>query len=275
MELHTSWIHFRSGDQDQPGYLARPAMVHNPLPAVIVIQEIWGVDGHIRDLTERFAAAGYVALAPDLYAEHGARPEALGAERVDAVKAFLDSVPPGAWMNQEERDRALDRLPAKQAAEIRSTLGTLFSPNRDMARYLGHLRAAFTHLRTLPECRGRRVGCSGYCLGGALAAELACSEPELGAAAIYYGSAPAPDRLAGIGCPVAGFYGADDHRITDAVPAFTAAMAAAGKTFTPHVYPDTPHAFFNDTRSSYRPEAARDAWARTLTLFAEHLTPSA
>jgi len=65
-----------------------------------------------------------------------------------------------------------------------------------------------------------------------------------------------------------------DERITNAVPAFVAAMRAAGKELEHHVYPAAPHAFFNNTRRSYRPTAARDAWARCLSFFARHLAPA-
>jgi len=66
-------------------YLARPRPASGPLPAVVVIQEVWGVDGHIEDVTERLAAAGYMALAVDLYSAGGGRPAALTVERVDAA----------------------------------------------------------------------------------------------------------------------------------------------------------------------------------------------
>jgi carboxymethylenebutenolidase len=70
---------------------------------------------------------------------------------------------------------------------------------------------------------------------------------------------------------VLGFYGADDTRISATVPDLAQAMARAGVAFEHHIYPGAPHAFFNDTRRSYRAGAARDAWARCLTFFAAHL----
>ncbi len=273
MQLNADWIHYPSGEQSLPGYLARPARVVAPLPAIIVIQEIWGVDGHIRDLTERFATAGYVALAPDLYGRGGRRPETLTSARVEAVKVFLDTLPPSAWMNPQDRDRAIAALPEEEGAQIRETLRTLFAPDRNPEEHVTDLLAAAAFLRAQPECLGRRIGSTGYCMGGALSALLACADPALGAAVIYYGAAPPDERLEGIRCPVLGLYGGDDPRVTGGVPAFAGAMATAGKSFQHRIYPDTPHAFFNDTRNSYRVDAARDAWARTLTFFAEHLAP--
>jgi carboxymethylenebutenolidase len=86
-------------------------------------------------------------------------------------------------------------------------------------------------------------------------------------AVVCYGSAPADDKLVDLSCPVLGLYGADDHRITDGVPHVAEMAAVTAMSFEYEIYQDTPHAFFNDTRSSYRVTAARDAWARVLSFF--------
>ena len=125
MTLACEWINYGSNGQ-YVGYLARPDKVKGTLPAIIVIQEIWGVDDHIEDVTRRFAQAGYVAFAPDLYAVNGARPEALAADRVQQVKQFLETVPPSVWNNQADRDAALDALPEPQRTQVETTFGTLF-----------------------------------------------------------------------------------------------------------------------------------------------------
>jgi hypothetical protein len=82
-------------------------------------------------------------------------------------------------------------------------------------------------------------------------------------------SPPKKEALAPIACPVIGFYGGEDHRITQGVPEVAAAMKKLGKTYDYTVYPDAGHAFFNDTRASYAP----DAWAKTLMLFDNVLPP--
>jgi carboxymethylenebutenolidase len=133
------------------------------------------------------------------------------------------------------------------------------------------LRAAVAHLHADPACTGRAVGSIGFCMGGGLCALLAGEEPELAAAVIFYGSSPTAEQAGSIGCPLRGFYGHDDPRILTGLPAFDVALDAAGVDHELRIYPDTPHAFFNDTRPSYRPEAARDAWGRTLAFFAEAL----
>lgn len=274
MTLHQERVEYRSDTESVPAYLARPARVSEPLPAVLIIQEIWGTDDHIQDLVLRVASAGYTALAPDLYARGGRRPAALAPERIEAVKVFRDSVPPSAWMNPSERDAALAWLPEPQRRQVGETLGVLLSPDPPLDRYTADLCAAVRYLSGHPASRGRRVGSVGYCLGGALSALLACAEPDLAAAVIFYGHPAPADRIAGIRCPLLGFYGGDDPRITQGVPAFADALRAAGKAFECHVFPGAPHAFFNDARGSYRVDAARQAWARTLTFLAQHLAPA-
>lgn len=75
-----------------------------------------------------------------------------------------------------------------------------------------------------------------------------------------------------LSCPLLGLYGETDQGIPPSeVERLRQALSEAGKQFELHIYPNAPHAFFNDTRASYRPEAAIDAWRRTLTFFRQHL----
>jgi carboxymethylenebutenolidase len=278
LELLSEWIDYDTPAGTVGAYISRPAAANEPAPAVIVIQEVWGADTHIADVTDRFASSGYVALAPDLYSTGGGRPPALAAERVAAAKEFLNTIPTGEWMavltDEQRRTEALSQLPSEEAGQVAETIGALFGgAGGDFARHLVVLRAAVAWLHRHPACVGRAVGSVGFCLGGGLSALLAVEEPELGAAAIFYGSSPADEQAGTIGCPVRGFYGQDDPRIVAGLPAFDAALSAGGVDHELRVYPNTGHAFFNDTRPSYRQEAARDAWARTLAFFAETLGP--
>lgn len=119
--------------------------------------------------------------------------------------------------------------------------------------------------------RGQKVGAIGFCTGGTLAGLLACHDPELGAAAIFDGGAPPESKLRNIQCPVAGFYGALDKQITGGVPGFAAAMTKTHKSFEVHIYDGARRAFFNDTRPSYDPRAARDAFTHVLAFFGRTL----
>ncbi len=233
-----------------------------------MIQEVWGVDAHIRDLVERFASAGYYAVAPDLFAENGQRPPALAEARVDALKRFLDDAPPEVWRDPAARTAALEALPPAQGAALRETIALVLNPDRPYPRWLATLVDVAAAVRGAPACSGR-VMSTGYCLGGHLSALLAGADPELSAAAIYYGISPDTGAMHSLRCPLVGFYGGLDARVNATVPAFEEALRAAGQRFETHTYDDAPHAFFNDTRPSYHVGAARDAWARTLKLFAD------
>jgi carboxymethylenebutenolidase len=269
MELVKEWTEYSSQGEGVSAYRARPAASDEPLPAVVVIQEIWGPDAHICDVCERFAAAGYLALAPDLYSR-GGRPESVSPERIEAAKSFLDTIPRSAWMDPSQRNQALERLGEPQASQIGETFGELFPSERPIGRYTEDLRAAVEFLASDSQFAGR-VGSIGFCMGGGLSAQLACAEPNLDAAVIFYGGSPDANRVNAVQCPVMGFYGGEDTRITDGVPAFAEAMDQAGKSFEPFIYPGAPHAFFNDTRASFRVAPARDSWARTLSFFANNL----
>jgi carboxymethylenebutenolidase len=278
VELLSEWIDYDTDAGTVAAYISRAAAVSEPAPAVVVSQEIWGVDAHIADVVDRFASAGYVALAPDLYSLGAGRPPALAVERVATAKAFLNTIPTGEWMavlgDEQRRAEALAQLPVEEAQQVGDTIAALFGgAGGDFVRHLTVLRAAVAWLHSHPVCAGRPVGSVGFCLGGGLSALLAAEEPELAAAVIFYGSSPSDEQAGAIGCPLRGFYGQDDPRIVAGLPAFDAALSADGMDHELRVYPNTGHAFFNDTRPSYRQEAARDAWARTLAFFAQTLGP--
>jgi len=268
MPVHGEWIRFG----DQTGYFAYPVHATQPLPSILVIQELWGVESQIIDTTRRLAAAGYAAYAPDLFAKGGTRPAVLTDERIAQVQAFGASVPGGVWGDPAARDAALAQLPEPRRTEIRDTftqvsrmtgaLPDFVKPLRDALKYLKHDRA---------ETRGQAVGCVGFCMGGGLTALLACEEPELGAGAIFYGSSPASEKTASIACPLIGFYGGNDSRINAGVPVFDSAMKAAGKSFDCHIYEGANHAFFNEQNPRYDVKATRDSFVRLLSFFQKHL----
>jgi len=262
MPIVTEWVRY-GGDI---AFLARSERASTPLPSVVVIQEVWGVDAHIQDVARRIANAGYVAFAPDLYAVEGVRPDALRDERVSEVKAFMNALPPAAWMDAAQRDAALAKLPSPDRERIDESRQQLFGWVRRMAELVPRLLAATSYLRERCDLtRGRHVASIGFCMGGGLSALLACHDAELAGAAVFYGSSPPAERVAKIACPIIGFYGGLDQRINAGIPAFAEAMKEAGKSFEPNVYEGAPHAFFNDTRPSYHVEAARDAFAKLLT----------
>ncbi len=270
MELINGWETIGGATGEMAIYVSRPASTNSPLPAVLVLQEVWGVDGHIVDVTDRMAAAGYLAVSPDLYSLGGARPDAIAADRVETLKAFMDTIPMGAWQDNDVRNAALAKLPEDESARISETMTTLFGQFANMETFIGELRGVVAWARGRDDCDGR-VGAIGFCMGGGMAARLACDEPNLSGAVGFYGAAPTPEQIANLHCPVLCLHGEQDERLVATVPGFQKAADEAGKSYEAVIYPDAPHAFFNDTRASYRPDAARPAWARTLSFLNEHI----
>lgn len=213
-----------------PGYLARPADAAGPLPAVIVLQEWWGLNEHIKDVTRRLALEGFVALAPDLYKG------VVATEPDEARKLVMELDMPAAV---QEIGSAADFLLAQE--------------------FVG----------------GEQVGVMGFCMGGGLTLQTALADAgtgRFGAAVAFYGQPLTPDEAAQVQTPILGLYGADDGGIpVVAVNMMGEALTAAGVENEIHIYEGAPHSFFNDTRESYRPEAAADAWERTVAWFAERL----
>jgi carboxymethylenebutenolidase len=271
MSINGEWIRYGEGS----GYFARPARAPANLPGVLVIQEVGGVNAQIEDVTRRIAAAGYAALAPDLYAVNGARPPALTNERVTEAFSFAGRLPPGAMFDPATRDAELAKLDEAPRQRIKESLGQVFSfvaPGR-MEALMGPLGSAFHHLRKdRPETRGQKIACVGFCMGGGLSALLACEEPELSGAAVFYGTTPPAEKIARIRCPVIAFYGSRDQRVNAGIPGFQEGMKAAGRSFEHHVYEGAHHAFFNDEGPSYDVNAARDSFARLLAFFSTTLT---
>lgn len=268
MALTKQWLTF--GDHNQhTGYFAVPNGLTQPVAALVVGQEIWGVDGHIQNVVERLAAAGYAVLAPDLYAENGRRPTALGGVRVTEAQDFVNAQPDAHKVlgDAKSRAQALKSYSGDHAARIDETLDALLRTMQQnltttwaavMGRAVHHLSGelAFT--------KGQAIGAVGFCMGGALALQLATQEPSLGAAVSFYGRAPDPKRIADTRCPVLAFNGGLDDALMAELPELTKTMRAHHKIFESHVYPQARHAFFNDNRPSYNVAASRDAYARTL-----------
>jgi carboxymethylenebutenolidase len=110
-----------------------------------------------------------------------------------------------------------------------------------------------------------RVAVVGFRFGGSYAFALAAADDRIRAAVPFYGHPPEEVAIARIACPVFGLYGDQDERLMKSLPAVTTAMADAGVTFTPEVWAGVGHAFFNDSNATtFDPDAAAEAWARTL-----------
>jgi carboxymethylenebutenolidase len=252
------------------GLLSYPERAVAPLPAVVVIQEAWGLDEHIEDVVGRVARAGYVAFAPDLLSVDGVRGEVVTHERIREVKAFIDTVP------LEKRDpagiaAARELLEPAPRERVKATMEAVFGQLGRLDSFAPALLAATAFVRGLPKSRGQKVASIGFCMGGALSARLAAADPELAGAIVCYGASPPAEQAAKIRCPVLGFYAANDERINSGIPAFAEVLAASGVPYERHMHERARHAYFNDTRSAYDADAARALWARALGFLHERL----
>ncbi|NLE35932.1 MAG: dienelactone hydrolase family protein [Bacteroidales bacterium] len=130
--------------------------------------------------------------------------------------------------------------------------------------------AAVKYLETHPRSTGK-VGCTGFCWGGAMTNQVAVNSPDLDAAVPYYGSTPASEEVPKINAKVMAHYAGDDERINAGIPAFEEALKQAGIEYEIFIYEGTQHAFNNDTGPRYNKEAADLAWKRTTDFFRETL----
>lgn len=229
-------------------YVARPK--GDPIGGLVLIHEIWGLVGHIRDVANRYAAEGWLVAAPDILSRGGIEPE-VGL----ALYAKMNS------RDEEVRIAAQPRL--------RDALTQAQAPEY-AAWAVQALRSTTDWLQSQPGVDDRLV-VTGFCFGGTYAFALAASDDRIRAAAPFYGRAPEPEHMQRISCPILAIYGQHDPNLIDSLPEVREAMAAAGVDFEDVVYPEAAHAFFNDTGLKYRADDAADAWARVTRFLREHV----
>ena len=230
-----------SGDFQVPVYEARPAAAGR-YPVVLVNPEIWGMHEHIKDVTRRFAKEGFLGITFEPYAREGG---VLQIPDQAALMQVVNAVPD--------------------------------------ARVMSDLDAIVAYVKQNPSAQADRIGVTGFCRGGMYTLLFAAHSKDMKAAVPWYGPikpAKAPairtmgplDVAAQIKCPVLGLYGEADQGIPAAdVKEMEAALKAAGTTAEFVLFPGAPHAFNADYRPSYRPEAAKDGWARCVAWFTKYL----
>ena len=238
--LEAGEVKVKTADGEMPAYRAMPDK-GGPFPTILVVQEIFGVHEHIKDLCRRFAKLGYFAIAAELYARQG-----------DPTKY----------------------------TEIPKLVSELVSKVPD-AQVMSDLDAAVAYAKASGKADTAKLGVTGFCWGGRITWLYAAHNPGLKAAVAWYGPIDRPrselqpkypiDLAAELKAPVLGLYGAADQSIpVDTVDKMAAACKAAGKTCEFKVYGDTPHGFNADYRPSYRADAAKDGWTRMLAWFKEY-----
>jgi carboxymethylenebutenolidase len=151
-----------------------------------------------------------------------------------------------------------------------SNVGELFR-KLDSEQTTKNFVAAVKYLKTHPKSNGK-VGCTGFCWGGAMTNQVAVNAPGLDAAVPYYGSQPSPEDVAKIKAPLMAHYAENDERINAGIAKFEEALKKNNKEYRIFIYPGTGHGFNNDTNPGrYNEEAAKLAWERTVAFFKEKL----
>jgi carboxymethylenebutenolidase len=229
---HLEWDKVKNGSREVNCYVAYPE-VKDKATAVLVIHEIFGLSEWAKSMCDELAEAGYIAIAPDLLS--GAAPGGGGTAELGSRDAIT---------------KAVSGLPADQVN--------------------GDLDAVATYVTKLPSCNGKLVVC-GFCWGGSKAFKYAAHNKDLKASFVFYGSGPREDEIKTINCPVYGYYGGSDNRVTSTVDESERLMKAAGKTYEPVTYKDAGHGFMrageDPTDKNPANKKARDeAWTRWKSL---------
>ena len=240
--MPTNWVDMNVGGETMEGYLTQPEGSDRH-PAVVVIQEIWGVNSHIQYVTDRLPSLGYVGLAPAMFHREGRMTIGL----------------------HEEMDTAVARMGRCTDANI-----------------VADVQAAVDYLKAQSFVQGDRIGIVGFCYGGRVSYLAACNVSDLKATVVFYGGrilAPLGEEGASpleqsskINSPLLGLFGEDDGNPSpDDVAQIDAELTKHGKLHEFHTYPGCGHGFHCNGRSSYRPESARDAWGKAMAWFDKYL----
>lgn len=238
-EIETQTVQVQSGNVTLPAYLAIPPS-EGPVPGIVVIQEIFGVNDHIRDVTERIAKEGYVAIAPPIYQRQAPSFE---------TGYTAEDVKQGRFYKERT-----------QASEL-----------------LQDIQSSIDYLKQMPQVRRDRFGCIGFCFGGHVA-YLAATLPDIQATASFYGAGlttwqpgephPTVSRTPDINGTLYAFFGLEDASIPiEQINEIESALNASQVSHRVFRYEGAEHGFFCDRRASYNPNAAADAWEQVKQLF--------
>ncbi len=230
---HREWVTVKHDGRNVETFVAYPES-KDKTPVVVVIHEIFGMTDWVQDLADQIAAAGYIAVAPDLLS--GAGPNGGRSDSVDQSKAM----------------------------ELVSHL----DPNQVTADLL----AVADYGKKIPASNGK-LYVVGFCWGGGQSFRFATNRSDLSAAFVFYGPPPDADAMKRINAPVYAFYAGNDARIGATVPDATANMKAAGKVYEPVTYDGAGHGFMRageapDANDANK-KAREESWARLKSLLAK------
>jgi len=138
-------------------------------------------------------------------------------------------------------------------------------------QFVKDFKSGWRYLQGQPFAEAEKVSMTGFCFGGGVTWQVATQMPELLAALPFYGPAPEVEDVPNIRAAILAIYGELDSRINSGIPKIEQAMLENNKIYEKIIYPNADHAFHNDTGPRYNPEAAKDAWARTLAWFEKYV----
>jgi len=220
---HQEWVKLKHGDREVNCFVVYPE-VKDKATTIVLIHEIFGLTDWAEEMADEFAAEGFIVIAPDLI---------WGSVTNGGTEELIRS---GGNVG-----RAIQALPPDQIT--------------------ADLTAAVDYVTNIPAANGKVV-VAGFCWGGGQSFRFAANNQKVKGAFVYYGTPPTASDMAKINCPVYGFYGGNDARVTATVPTATTQMKAAGKTYEPVTYDGAGHGFM---RAGEAPDAsdankkARDA----------------
>ncbi len=228
---HHEYVNVKSGARTVQVFVDYPE-VKGKAPVIVMIHEIFGLTDWAKEMADELAAEGYIVVEPDLLSGMG--PGGGGTS---------------SFAGQDAAVKAVSML--------------------DPAQVAGDLNAAADYGKKLPSASGK-LAVAGFCWGGGQSFLFATERPDLSAAFVFYGPPPPDEALGKIQAPVYGFYAGNDARISSTVPATTAAMKAAGKTYEPVVYDGAGHGFMRageaPDATAANKKAREEGFARLLRL---------
>ena len=238
MDVTSSTLQLNTPDGQMEAFEARPKD-SGSYPGIVVLMEAFGLNDHIKKVTERIAQEGYVAIAPDLYHRE--------PERLVPYSELPKAV---AIMNRLQDPKVMDDV-----------------------------GAAIAHLKAQGNVKPGAIGVTGFCMGGRFTYLAAAHHnKDVKAAVCFYGGGipmgnPSPlSRTGEISCPMYLFFGGKDPLIPmDHVGQINTELTSKKVNFSMKVYPEATHGFFCDERPSYNEPAAKDAWEKFKSFFAQYL----
>ncbi len=231
---HREWVTVTHDGRKVETFIAYPESSKNT-PVIVVIHEIFGMSDWVEQVTDEFAAAGYIAIAPDLLSGMG--PNGGGTKSFDSGDV----------------GKAINKLPPDQIT--------------------ADLNAVADYGLKLPSAT-KKLFVTGFCYGGGQAFRFATNRHDLAATMSFYGPPPDKESMARINAPVYGFYGGTDNRIGAMVPGAAATMKELGKIYEPVTYEGAGHGFMRAGEqpdpTPANAKAREEAWARIKKIMSSH-----